>query len=48
MISSVKFVSVLCLKEDERSVIEQLQKCGEMMLCDTADSVRDAAESCGG
>ena len=45
MISSVKFVSVLCLKEDERSVIEQLQKCGEMMLCDTADSVRDAAGS---
>ncbi len=45
MIRSVKFVSVLCLKEDERSVLDQLQKCGEMMLCDTQTSVRETADS---
>lgn len=45
MIRSVKFVSVLCLKEDERSVLDRLQKCGEMMLCDTQTSVRETAES---
>ena len=45
MIRSVKFVSVLCLKEDKTAVLEQLQKCGEMMLCETESSTREAAVS---
>ncbi len=45
MIRSVKYVSVLCLKEDKSAVLDRLQKCGEMMLCDTAGSVRDTANS---
>ena len=45
MIQSVKYVSVLCLKEDKEKVLFSLQKCGEMMLCESENSVRQASAS---
>ncbi len=45
MIQSVKYVSVLCLKEDKEKVLFSLQKCGEMMLSESENSVRSASSS---
>lgn len=45
MIQSVKYVSVLCLKEDKPKLISALQECGEMMLCESSDSVRNTSDS---
>ncbi len=45
MIQSVKYVSVLCLKEDKEKVLFSLQKCGEMMLCESENSVRPASSA---
>lgn len=45
MIVPMKYVSVLCMKEDKEKLLEALQKCGEIMLEEKEESVRGGAEA---
>lgn len=38
MIVSMKYLSVICMKEDRDKLLAALQKCGEIMLCETEES----------
>ena len=38
MIASMKYLSIICMKEDRDKLLTALQKCGEIMLCETEDS----------
>lgn len=37
MITPMKYITVLCMKEDREKVLTELQKCGEVMLCTPED-----------
>ncbi len=37
MITPMKYITILCMKEDRERVLSALQKCGEVMLCDPAE-----------
>ena len=39
MIASMKYLSIICMKEDREKLLAALQKCGEIMLCETEGSV---------
>ena len=39
MIASMKYLSIICMKEDREKLLAALQKCGEIMLVETEGSV---------
>lgn len=43
MITPMKYITILCMKEDRDCVLSELQKCGEVMVCAPAELSRNAA-----
>ncbi len=43
MITPMKYITILCMKEDRDCVLSELQKCGEVMVCAPAEPSRNAA-----
>lgn len=45
MITPMKYITVLCMKEDKEQVLSALQRCGEVMLCEPDESAPSAASA---